>query len=85
MSERKPQNRARTSAQESVLRLLERQRMKPPRLPLVEPILPTLHKPPPADANDPNIIDFWDKSLIDTAAENKYDIFSPEAESGLGI
>jgi hypothetical protein len=80
--ERKKRNRVRTSAQETALHLLEKQRT---RLPLVEPILPTLRprrQPPSADASDPDIVDFWDQNLIDTVAEDKFDIFSHEAASG---
>jgi hypothetical protein len=80
--ERKKRARSKTSPQESALRMLERQRAPPVRLPLVEPILPNLAKP---QKNDREILDFWDQSLFDTTNEDRFDVFKPEGESGNGI
>jgi hypothetical protein len=80
--ERKKRARSKTSPQESALRMLERQRAPRVRLPLVEPILPTLAKP---QKNDREILDFWDQSLFDTTNEDRFDVFKPEGESGNGI
>jgi hypothetical protein len=80
--ERKKRPRSKASPQESALRLLKRRRAPPMRVPLVEPILPTLAKP---QKNDTEILDLWDQTLFDTTNEDRFDVFKPEGQSGNGL
>jgi hypothetical protein len=79
--ERKKRARSKTPPQESALRMLERQRAPQMRLPLVEPILPTLARP---QKDDTEILDLWDQTLFDATNEERFDLFRRESESGNG-